>query len=322
MSRDLVLSPDDLTWKTDNDGVMESEIAIATHQLTKRYRQQVAVDAVDLRIPAGTIYGFLGPNGAGKSTTMKLILGLTRPSGGEISVLGHRLTPGSLPELLRHVGSLIEAPPGYGHLTGMENLQIVAHLLGLPHPDFDRTLALVKLTKSRDKLVRHYSLGMKQRLGIAMALIRQPELLILDEPMNGLDPAGIEEIRELLVQLAGEGVTVMISSHLLDEVDRIADRFGILSAGRLLFQGSRAELLDRSLPDVVIETPELDKAIALHPGARHDRQSLRLTGLDGPGTAKVVHDLAVAGIPIYGVRRVERTLEQVFMALTKSGELA
>jgi lantibiotic transport system ATP-binding protein len=301
---------------------MDSQTAIATHQLTKRYRQQIAVDAVDLSIPTGTIYGFLGPNGAGKSTTMKLLLGLTRPSLGEIYVLGRRLTPASLPELLSQVGSLIEAPPGYGHLTGMENLQIVARLLGLPNPDFDRTLALVKLTKSRNKLVRHYSLGMKQRLGIAMALIRQPKLLILDEPMNGLDPAGIEEIRELLVQLAGEGVTVMISSHLLDEVDRIADRFGILSAGRLLFQGSRAELLDRSLPDVVIETPDFEQALAMNPGATRDRQGLRLTGLDAPTTAKVVHDLAVAGVPIYGVERVERTLEQVFMALTKSGELA
>lgn len=314
--------PDALVGSADNDGVMELQTVIATHQLTKRYRQQVAVDAVNLSIPVGTIYGFLGPNGAGKSTTMKLLLGLTQPSSGEISILGRQLTPASLPELLRHIGSLIEAPPGYGHLTGMENLQIVAHLLGLTNPDFDRTLSLVKLTNSRDKLVRHYSLGMKQRLGIAMALIRQPTLLILDEPMNGLDPAGIEEIRELLIHLAGEGVTVMISSHLLDEIDRIADSFGILSAGRLIFQGSRAELLDRSLPDTVIETPDLEKALALHPEALRDRQGLRLTGLDGPSTAKVVHDLAVAGIPIYGVQRMERTLEQVFMALTKGGELA
>lgn len=303
-------------------GVMNASSAISTHQLTKRYGRHRAVDAIDVEVPAGSIYGFLGPNGAGKSTTMKLLLGLTQPTSGEITVLGHPLDEKSRAALLRRVGSLIEAPPGYAHLTGAENLHIVATMLGLRDADIDRALAMVKLTQSRNKLVRHYSLGMKQRLGIAMALIRQPSLLILDEPMNGLDPAGIEEIRELLVHLSGEGVTVMISSHLLDEVDRIADRFGILSAGRLIFQGSRSNLLSRSLPDVIIETPEPARAMGIGLTAQQDREGLRFAGLDGPGTARVVHALAVSGIPIHGVRRAELSLEQVFMTLTKGGELA
>ena len=191
---------------------------IRTHGLTKTFGEHRAVNNVDLLVPQGTVYGFLGPNGSGKSTTMKLLLGLMKPTAGEVFINGRKLTKASRPELLGRVGSMIEAPPGYGHLTGWENLQIVQSMLGLEERQIIQALDIVRLTKNKDKLVKNYSLGMKQRLGIAMALAREPELLILDEPTNGLDPAGIEEIRSLIIHLAQQGITIMVSSHLLDEI--------------------------------------------------------------------------------------------------------
>ena len=227
---------------------------MVTEGLTRTYNGVNAVDGLNLSVPAGGIYGFLGPNGAGKSTTMKLLLGLTRPTSGSMSVLGrpvsqrHPLPPGT-------IGSLIEGPSYYPRLTGPENLAMIADYLGLPRIRVQHALATVALTGQDEKLVKDYSLGMKQRLGIAMALAREPELLILDEPTNGLDPAGIEEIRRLLVELAGRGVTVMVSSHLLDEIDRMAGVLGVLSAGRLVFQGTRAQLMERSVPDLLVVNP-------------------------------------------------------------------
>ncbi|GAA3161589.1 ABC transporter ATP-binding protein [Nonomuraea salmonea] len=201
------------------------------------------------------MYGFLGPNGSGKSTTMKMLLGLTQPTSGDIRLFGRPLTRASRTKLLPSIGSMIEAPPGYAHLSGRENLRIVQDMLGLSTEQIDHALATVRLTQHQHKLVRTYSLGMKQRLGIAMALARDPALLILDEPTNGLDPAGIEEIRTLLVRLAGEGITVMVSSHLLDEIDKMASVLAILSQGRMIFQGTRDRLFEHSVPDLVIETP-------------------------------------------------------------------
>ncbi|WP_206610458.1 ABC transporter ATP-binding protein [Actinomyces wuliandei] len=295
--------------------------AVATHGLTKRFGDRAAVEALDLRVPQGALYGFLGPNGSGKSTTMKMLLGLTRPSAGEIEVLGRRLTPASRGDLLPMVGSMIEAPPGYGHLTGWENMTIVRDMLGLSDSQLDRALATVRLRDHRDTLVRHYSMGMKQRLGIAMALARQPSLLILDEPTNGLDPAGIEEVRSLLVELARNGVTVMVSSHLLDEIDRMATVLGILSSGRLIFQGTREELFKRSVPDLVIETPQPDRARTLITGAVPGQGGVTVSGLDKEQTAALVRRLVAADIDVYGVRRVQQSLEDVFMDLTGRGGL-
>ena len=207
---------------------------IRTHGLTKTFGEHRAVNNVDLLVPQGTVYGFLGPNGSGKSTTMKLLLGLMKPTAGEVFINGRKLTKASRPELLGRVGSMIEAPPGYGHLTGWENLQIVQSMLGLEERQIIQALDIVRLTKNKDKLVKNYSLGMKQRLGIAMALAREPELLILDEPTNGLDPAGIEEIRSLIIHLAQQGITIMVSSHLLDEIDKMASVLGIINNGTLI----------------------------------------------------------------------------------------
>lgn len=236
-----------------------TELVVSTQGLTKTFGKgqaaRTVVDRLDLAVPRGCVYGFLGPNGSGKSTTMKMLLGLLTPTAGTATLFGTRLERRNLGQVMARTGSMIEQPPGYGHLTGAENMRVVQRMLGLSEAQVARALALVRLTEHKDRLVRAYSLGMKQRLGIAMALAREPELLVLDEPTNGLDPAGIEEVRSLLVHLAGEGVTVMVSSHLLDEIDKMASVLGVLSAGRMVFQGTRAELMRRSVPDLLVVTP-------------------------------------------------------------------
>lgn len=295
--------------------------AITTRGLTKTFKSHTAVDSLNLRVPQGVIYGFLGPNGSGKSTTMKMLLGLTQPSSGEIEILGQSLTRASRTQLLPVIGSMIEAPPGYGHLTGRENMRIVQDMLDLSTAQIDHALATVRLTDQQHKLVRNYSLGMKQRLGIAMALARDPALLILDEPTNGLDPAGIEEIRALLVHLAERGITIMVSSHLLDEIDKMASVLGILSHGKLIFQGTRDELFTRSVPDLIIETPDPDAALAQGVTATRIPEGIRISGIDKDHTAKVIRRLAVAGVPIHEVRRMQQSLEDVFMDLTGRGGL-
>ena len=294
---------------------------ITTRGLTKQFKTHTAVDSLDLDVPQGEVYGFLGPNGSGKSTTMKMLLGLTQPTRGDIDVLGEPLTRASRTKLLPSIGSMIEAPPGYGHLTGRENMRIVQDMLDLSTAQIDHALATVRLTEQQHKLVRNYSLGMKQRLGIAMALARDPALLILDEPTNGLDPAGIEEIRMLLVDLAGRGITVMVSSHLLDEIDKMASVLGILSSGTMIFQGSRDQLFEQSVPDLIIETSDPQAALAQGITATRVPEGIRMSGIDKDETAKVVYQLAVAGVPIHEVRRVVQSLEDVLMDLTGRGGL-
>ncbi|GMA27703.1 ABC transporter ATP-binding protein [Arenivirga flava] len=301
-------------------------IAIRTNGLTKAFSGRTVVDKLDLVVPQGQVYGFLGPNGSGKSTTMKMLLGLTQPTAGDIVLLGERLTRVTRPRLLPSIGSMIEAPPGYGHLTGRENLRIVQHMLDLRTAQIDHALAIVRLTEHQHRLVRNYSLGMKQRLGIAMALARDPALLILDEPTNGLDPAGIEEMRTLLLRLAQQGITVMVSSHLLDEIDRMASVLGILSTGRMIFQGSRDDLFARSAPDLVIETPDPVAALAAvadatPTGPADEAVGIRLSGIGKDQTAAVVQRLVHAEVPVHQVRRVRRSLEEVFMDLTGRGGL-
>ncbi|MGJ3509838.1 ABC transporter ATP-binding protein [Enemella sp. A6] len=301
-----------------------SSTIVATHNLTKRYGQHTVVDNLNLEIPSGCVYGFLGPNGAGKSTTMKMLLSLIGPTDGEVQIMGRPMTRGTRRELLGHIGSLIEAPPGYAHLTGAENMRLVQRMLGLDRQQVDDAVAAVRLHHQMNKKVRNYSLGMKQRLGLAMALARRPRLLILDEPTNGLDPAGIEEMRNLFRRLAGAGVTVMTSSHLLDEIDRIADVIGILSDGRMIFQGARAELMSAALPDVLIRCSDPRTATMLlgHHGAHPtETGEIALGGLDDARTAGVVATLVNEGVDIYQVRREQQSLEDVFMSLTDGGGL-
>lgn len=294
---------------------------ITTSGLTKTYGRATVVNGLDLRVPEGCVYGFLGPNGSGKSTTMKMLLSLIQPTAGTVTVFGEPMNRTTRRRLLAGIGSLIEAPSVYGHLTGAENMKVVQKLLGLTDAQISQALGTVRLEKQKDKPVRNYSLGMKQRLGIAMALARSPRLLILDEPTNGLDPAGIEEIRELLISLASRGITVMVSSHLLAEMEKMAQVLGIIDHGRLIFQGTRTELFTRSLPDLLIETPDPVRAgsVLEAAGARRTRQGVRLTGLDQPGTARAVAELVRHDIAVHGVHREQQSLEDIFISLTGRG---
>ena len=298
---------------------------VRTIDLSKRYGQRTVVDRLNLRVPQGSVYGFLGPNGAGKSTTMKMLLSLVEPSSGQVLIGGQPMNRSTRRRHLSHIGSLIESPPGYGHLTGAENMKIVQRLLDLPNHYVKDAVDTVRLGGQMDKRVREYSLGMKQRLGIAMALARRPSLLILDEPTNGLDPAGIEEIRRLLRSLASDGVTVIVSSHLLGEIDRVATVLGIVSRGGLLFQGTRAELMSASAPDTLLgcSRPLAAAHLLSTRGAAstYKHGLLRVPGLSQQATADVVALLVREGIGVHEVRQEEQTLEDVFMALTQGGGL-
>ena len=298
---------------------------VRTIDLSKRYGQRTVVDRLNLRVPQGSVYGFLGPNGAGKSTTMKMLLSLVEPSSGQVLIGGQPMNRSTRRRHLAHIGSLIESPPGYGHLTGAENMRIVQRLLDLPNHYVKDAVDTVRLGGQMDQRVREYSLGMKQRLGIAMALARRPSLLILDEPTNGLDPAGIEEIRQLLRSLASDGVTVIVSSHLLGEIDRIATVLGIVSRGGLLFQGTRTELMSASAPDTLLgcSHPLAAAHLLFTRGAAstYEHGLLRVPGLSQQATADVVALLVREGIGVHEVRQEEQTLEDVFMALTRGGGL-
>jgi len=215
---------------------------IETKNLTKSYAGFTAVSGVHLSIPKGTVYGFLGPNGAGKSTMMKMFLGITKPTNGSFVIDGKKY-PESRVEILKEIGSFIEAPAFYSNLSGEENLDIIRKILGLPKSAVSEALELVGLTQYKNRLAKKYSLGMKQRLGLASALIGRPPILILDEPTNGLDPMGIHEIRTLIRSLPQKfDCTVLVSSHLLSEIELMADRIGILNHGHLLFEGTLEEL--------------------------------------------------------------------------------
>jgi ABC-2 type transport system ATP-binding protein len=233
------------------------DYAVETNSLCKRYRENDSVKNLDLKIRQGCVYGFLGPNGAGKSTTMKMLLGLIKPTGGSIQIFGREVTERNRMAILKDTGSLIESPSYYGHLSGRENLEIVQTLKQVPKEQIDEVLRLVRLEGQQKKKVSAYSLGMKQRLGLAAALLGKPRLLLLDEPTNGLDPAGIQEIRELITRLPEQyGMTVMVSSHLLSEIDQMATDIGIIDQGELLYQGSLQNLHEQthgsSLEDIFL----------------------------------------------------------------------
>lgn len=292
---------------------------IQTKGLTKVYGGMMRVRDVDLQVREGEIYGFLGPNGAGKSTTMRMILGLVKPSDGQVEVLGLPFTERNRIEILRSVGSLIESPAYYGHLTGRENMRVLQRLLDLPEQNIREAVRIVRMEGQMDKKVRAYSLGMKQRLGIAMAIARFPKLLMLDEPTNGLDPAGIEEIRELIRRLPQEyGMTVMISSHLLSEIDRMATAVGIIQHGELIFQDSMETLRQMRRPVTRIRTS--DDALAARTlsvmGATHGADGLSLEGATDEQAALAVKKMVEADVDVYCVEQRMRSLEEVFLEMT------
>lgn len=293
-------------------------LVVTTEGLTKIYGDFRAVDNVSLRVPAGGVYGFLGPNGAGKSTTMKLLLGLTRPTSGTMSVLGHPVSPRS-PVPAGAIGSLIEGPSYYPRLTGPENLAMVSDYLGLPRNRVQHTLATVSLTGQDKKLVKDYSLGMKQRLGLAMALLADPPLMLLDEPTNGLDPAGVAEIRELIVALARqEGVTVIVSSHILSEIEQMADIVGIICAGRLRYQGPLSGLRDEGVIDFAVSDPAAVAALLTEQRIAHQvrGRTVRIPMLPDEAVGELVTRIVRSGHTVFRVQTVRKTLEQAFLELT------
>ncbi|WP_070041534.1 lantibiotic protection ABC transporter ATP-binding protein [Robinsoniella peoriensis] len=227
------------------------KMILETKNLSKRFGEQMAANQISLQIEQNSIYGLLGPNGAGKSTTLKMIVGLLRPTEGQIIFKGKPCKR----ESLAKIGSLIEAPALYGNLTAEENLLVHTRLLGIPNERIPEVLKTVDLKDTKKKKASQFSMGMKQRLGIAIALLNNPELLILDEPTNGLDPFGIQELREFISSLPEKGITVILSSHILSEVAQVVDEIGIISGGRLLFQGvpNPNEDLEAFFTDVIIK---------------------------------------------------------------------
>ena len=294
---------------------------VQTRGLCKQYGKVLRVNHLDLQVPEGAIYGFLGPNGAGKSTTLKMILGLVRPTAGSISVFGKEVNGHNRLDMLKQVGSLIESPSYYGHLTGEENLKVVQTLRGVPEKDVYEVLEIVRLEGQRNKKVAHYSLGMKQRLGLAAALLGFPRLLILDEPTNGLDPAGIQEMRELICSLPARfGMTVLVSSHLLSEIDQMADHVGIIREGELVFQDTLETLHRHSRHNLALRTGDNEGALKLLHQSRvpcaQEEDYILLPRLDDPDAAKLIRYLIGRGVDVLRLEERQKSLEDIFLELT------
>lgn len=292
--------------------------------LQKGFKDTQVVNLSSLSVQQGEIYGFLGPNGAGKTTTMKMILSLISRTAGEIEVFGQSI--GTDKQYLNQIGSMIEEPSYYPNLTGYENLLVFQKILGFDKKNIQETLKIVGLDqpKNKKKLVKDYSLGMKQRLALAFALVKKPRLLILDEPTNGLDPAGIHEIRELIIKLAKEqGITVFISTHILSEVEHIADRVGIINHGQLVYEGEIRKIQSNKWLEVRGDFRGRREAISQvlfgYPCKMLDIQEdkLKLTNLADQQISSLLRDLIVEKVPIYEVKQEQETLESIFLNLTK-----
>ena len=294
---------------------------IETHDLCKQYGNALRVAHLDLDVLEGSVYGFLGPNGAGKSTTLKMLLGLVRPTAGDIRVLGKKMDSKSRLAVLRQVGSLIESPSYYGHLTGEENLRIVQTLRNVPEKNIREVLQIVRLDGQRGKKVAHYSLGMKQRLGLAAALLGFPRLLILDEPTNGLDPAGIQEMRELICSLPERfGMTVVVSSHLLSEIDQMADHVAIIREGELVFQDTLEALHGRSRHHLALRTTNnaVAKAILQEKSVpcQEEEGYLILPILSDELAGQLTRLLGARNLGVIRLEERQKSLEDIFLELT------
>ena len=297
-----------------------TDLLVETHGLTKRFGKLLAVDSVDLTVRRGEVYGFLGPNGAGKTTTLRILLGLIRPTAGTALVAGH--PPGSRAGL-RAIGSMVESATFYPYLSGRTNLRVMADYAGVPQRRVDQALDVVDLTGRARRRFGAYSMGMKQRLGVAAALLKEPDLLILDEPTNGLDPQGVVEMRTLIRELASGGRTVMLSSHQLTEVEQICDRVGVIRNGRLVVETTvatlrgGARLLVRAAPDdqagAALSALAGADAVQRVDGAFH-------VAVDPGRAAEVTATLAAAGVQVSEVRPVEQSLEDVFLRLVSEEE--
>jgi ABC-2 type transport system ATP-binding protein len=293
------------------------EPALIATDLTKVIGKKTIVDGVSIQLMPGEVFGFLGPNGAGKTTTIRMLVGLIRPTRGSVTICGHSLRD-DFEAAMRCVGCIVETPDLYRFMTGRENLEHFARMLGAGSADIERVASLVMLAHRLDQRVGTYSLGMRQRLGIAQALLGSPRLLILDEPANGLDPAGIREIRELLRSLAAGGMSVLVSSHLLAEIELMCDRVAIIHKGRLLRAGTVHDLIS-SRRAVELRVGDADRVASLLTGRGvtfdrdSDRLFLHIDELDAP---RLVTELAGDGVDIYSVRPRTQSLEEMFIDVT------
>ena len=300
-------------------------IVLQTHQLSKRYNNVLAVDGVDLEVYEGEVFGFLGPNGAGKTTTIGMALGLVEATNGRVEIFGQPITP-SHTHPLRRVGALVGAPALIPYLSGADNLRLLARLEGnIPASRIAAVLAQVGMSEAADRKVQGYSTGMKQRIGLAAALLHQPKLIILDEPTNGLDPKGMREVRQLLRDLANEGITIFLSSHLLNEVEQVCDRVAVLNRGRIVGQGAVAELLGQqqmvvkvrvaSPPQAAEVLQSLAGVQAIHPNGAY----VEVTGVGGEA---IVRHLAQQEIYPSEVLVHKLDLESLFLEMTEDGGIS
>lgn len=299
---------------------------LQTNRLSKKIGSKMLVTDVDIHIRKGEIYGFLGPNGAGKTTVMKMITNLWKPASGTIELFGERLTPKSY-DVLKRMGSIIEFPVFYDHMTGRENLQLHCEYMGYYNTgSVENAMQMLNLTDSADQPVRNYSLGMKERLGIARAVMCKPELLILDEPTNGLDPAGMKQIRDLLKMLSSEyGITIMISSHILSEVESIADTVGIIHHGRMMKEIRMQDIEETNLNYVEISVTDEKKAayvlaemLKLHNFKVFDNGKIRIYD-HSVSTQQLTKTLALNDVEVMGIGKKAETLEDYFLKLTGEG---
>lgn len=304
-----------------------SKFVVETKKLVKYFSDVKSVDNLNLRVKEGEIYGFLGPNGAGKSTTIKMILGLIKQSSGEVKIFGKSIEK-DREEILSDIGALVENPSYYGHLTAYENLDILRRVLKLKREDIEEKLRLVGLWNVRNKKVKEFSLGMKQRLGIAEALMGDPKLLILDEPTNGLDPAGIIEIRYLIKKLVDEkNITIIISSHILSEIELIATEVAVINKGKLLYQGSLEDLKKNSSNEVIIgleNHEEKDEVMKLLSSrgykALEEGGKFKIMG-NSLRASTICKELVMAGYDLNYLSQEKSSLEEIFLGLTKEDEI-
>lgn len=311
----------------------KNNFVIQTGNLTKSYGKhnnaKEVVSRVNLDVPEGCIYGFLGPNGAGKSTTMKMLLGLIKPTSGSINILGtpfvseNGASAGEKDRLsiLSQTGSLIESPSYYAHLTGRENLEIICSLKNISQKEISEVLSIVRMENQQNKKAGHYSLGMKQRLGLAAALLGHPKLLLLDEPTNGLDPAGIQEMRDLIRSLPeARHMTVMVSSHLLSEIDQMADYVGIINKGQLIYQDALLCLHNHSRKQLRLRTNNNNRALCLLNENQIDctpsADFIMLPEISDEKTAFLISALVREGIGVLRIEEYQKSLEDIFLSLT------
>ena len=305
--------------------VRQMKYIVKTAGLTKAFGKEKAVVDLDMNIKKGEIYGFLGPNGAGKTTTIRMLLGLMKPTSGAIHIFGKDLKKERI-NILKRVGSLVENPSYYPHLTAYENLEALRIILGAPKARILEVLDIVRLSNVAHKKVKGFSLGMKQRLGIAASLLNQPDLLILDEPTNGLDPSGMIEVRNLIKRLPSEyGMTILISSHLLAEIDQIATTVGVITKGKMIFQDSIEVMRQFAKKNISLKVDHGEKAwrSLLEKGikAQYDNGLILLSQRSDEKIAEVVRMLVKDGFSIYRVEEEKRSLEDIFLQMT-NGEHA